>query len=321
MRGVVFHPIIFSFVVVFLSSIATPQITETLAELGTLHPSNPPPDCSSFSVRSTGLIQFGDTRTIYSTLFQQGCHFLSRTSCCPQNYGLRGFYSPASGCPPGYTQHSTLTFSGRRYIGLTYELSEKRGAVCCPSVVDPVTKYDYTPGLGFLCDASVIKRITGQETFESWYQASAVVVVTEAGSPESTPAETSSIAPPSSTSAVVRTGGSGEVPSETGSSPETKSTPLEPTSSGSLKSSGPGVGDDSQPPDGSVRKKGLSTGAIAGIAVGVTIPVLSAIIYAVYMFGRRRGRATVPEVVDTYKYGGEAQDGGMGGIQSDSKIG
>ncbi|KAF3289291.1 hypothetical protein TWF970_003071 [Orbilia oligospora] len=340
MRSVVADTMVslFSVILAFSLSLVAGQWTETLAELGTLYPFTPPPDCSLFSARTSGFLQFGDTRTriLYSTSFQQGC-YSSRTSCCPRNFG-RGFYSPASGCPPGYTKHETITFSGRRYIGFTYELSEKRGDVCCPSVVDPVTEYEYTPVFGS-CDGSFIRLVTGSETFESYYGASAIVVVTEAGLPGTTPAETSTTTSTSSSSATVRSGSDREIPSETGSkissTSETSTAPRtesELSTSTGLKtsstSSNPvpskplpsgGTEGDSKTPNNS-NKKGLSTGAKAGIAVGVTVPVLIGLIYAVYLFSRRRGKAPVPAAVGTSKYGGEAQDVGFGGIHTDNKI-
>ncbi|KAK6347932.1 hypothetical protein TWF718_005752 [Orbilia javanica] len=315
MFGVVSPIPIFSAILVFIISLATSQQTDTLNELGTLYPSTPPPDCSSFSARSSGLIQFGDTRTIRSTDFNQGCHQLSRTSCCPRNFGFRGFYSPASGCPPGYTSHATLTFSARRYIGLTYELSEKRGDICCPSVVDPVTRYEYTPGL-YYCNAAPIRVASGPETFESYYGASAIVVVTEAGRPEATPAQTSRATSETPSSATVRGGSDREIPSQTDSASGTGPTSQGPAPSGPLRSGD--IGNDSQLM-GDGNKKGLSTGAKIGIAVGVAVPVLILAICAVYMLGRRSGKASAPQIVDTPGYGGEEKGAYVGGIQSDIK--
>ncbi|KAF3112719.1 hypothetical protein TWF102_004116 [Orbilia oligospora] len=206
------------------------------------------------------------------------------------------------------------------------------------SVVDPVTEYEYTPGFGS-CDASVIRLVTGSETFESYYGASAIVVVTEAGLPETTPAETSTTTSTPSSSATVRSGSNREIPSETGSKisstsetstalrteselststvSKTSSTSSNPVSSGPLRAGG--AESDAKNLNTS-NKKGLSTGAKAGIAVGVTVPVLVGLIYAVYLFSRRRGKAPVPSAVETPKYGGEAQDVGFGGIQTDNKI-
>ncbi|KAF3192515.1 hypothetical protein TWF788_000126 [Orbilia oligospora] len=206
-------------------------------------------------------------------------------------------------------------------------------------VVDPVAEYEYTPGFGS-CDASVIRLVTGSETFESYYGASAIVVVTEAGLPETTPAETSTTASTPSSSATARSGSDREIPSETGSkvssiserstAPRTKSELSTSTGSGgSSPSSNPvpseslrsgGAESDAKTLNNS-NKKGLSTGAKAGIAVGVTVPVLIGLIYAVYLFSQRRGKAPVPAAVETSKYGGEAQDVGFGGIQTDNKIG
>ncbi|KAF3098657.1 hypothetical protein TWF706_006669 [Orbilia oligospora] len=188
------------------------------------------------------------------------------------------------------------------------------------SVVDPVTEYEYTPGFGS-CDASVIRLVTGSETFESYYGASAIVVVTEAGLPETTPAETSTTTSTPSSSATVRSGSNREIPSETGSKisstsetstaprteselststvSKTSSTSSNPVSSGPLRAGG--AESDAKNLNTS-NGKGLSTGAKAGIAVGVTVPVLVGLIYAVYLFSRRRGKAPVPSAVETPKY-------------------
>ncbi|KAK6518302.1 hypothetical protein TWF506_005462 [Arthrobotrys conoides] len=200
------------------------------------------------------------------------------------------------------------------------------------SVVDPITKYDYTPGFGS-CDAPLVELVTGQETFESYYAASAIVVVTEAGLPGTTPAETSTISSTSSSSATARSGGDREIPSETsskislasktGSLPETSSTlatstisETDSTTSDPIPSESSRSGNTEKDAKTvtSTNQKGLSTGAKVGIAVGVTIPALIAVIYAVYLYYRRRGKAPVPTAVDTSKYGGEAQDAGFGGI-------
>ncbi|RVD85402.1 uncharacterized protein DFL_003725 [Arthrobotrys flagrans] len=168
-----------------------------------------------------------------------------------------------------------------------------------------------------------------QETFESYYGASAIVVVTEAGLPEPTPAETSTTTPAGSSSATVRSGSDREIPLETGltsrsasetsSVLETSSASPDPTPSESLRS---GDSDDKSEIMTSGNKKGLSTGAKVGIAVGVTIPAFLGAIYAVYLLSRQRRNGLVPRPpgAETSGYGGEAQDVGFGGIQSDSKI-
>lgn len=90
---------------------------------------------------------------------------------------------------------------------------------------------------------------------------------------------------------------------------------------------------DSQPQEPGAQESnssGLSGGAIAGIAVGVSVPLILAGLYVAYRFGRQANRqpeqhrsqgfeVTAQEYSDTGREGGVSASSEIGGIQSDGK--
>ncbi|KAK6537365.1 hypothetical protein TWF694_011557 [Orbilia ellipsospora] len=112
------------------------------------------------------------------------------------------------------------------------------------------------------------------------------------GTSSSTPATqttsppSSTTTPPSSTNPVDNQSSSSSAGSSSSSSSSSSSpTGTSPTTTGG----GGGDGGDNTPSTG---KKGLSTGAIAGIAVGIGVPVLGGLLFLAYRWGGRR--ATLP---------------------------
>ncbi|KAK6339104.1 hypothetical protein TWF696_009888 [Orbilia brochopaga] len=296
------------------TSSQTRSLSVTLTAAGLLGTFNPPSDCTTFSAYSTQTLVFGDgnTRSFTLTSLRQGCQVGGpHVSCCPPNYELGQYNSPGV-CPGGYTTHGDLEFvaAARRTVGfrITYAaIGTKTGKLCCPSVGEPIT---YTAnGPVPICLATTkgptITQGGSVVNQESDYFASAVIVVPPDSSDSSLPTvtQTESSSPGESSPADAPTIGSQTRPAAGTSASGRGGQPQESSSPGEDGGGGGGGG------------KNLSGGAIAGIAIGVAVPIIAASLYFTYRLGKRSKGQPVPPAPDGAKEPGIAEPSHIGGIQ------
>ncbi|KAF3924188.1 hypothetical protein ABW21_db0201113 [Orbilia brochopaga] len=274
------------------TSSSTRTLSVTLTAGGPLGTFNPPSDCTAFSPYTTATRVFevgaGDdkTRSFTATSFRQGCQIAGpHQTCCPPNYSLAQYNSPGV-CPGGYTTHGDLD------VAETIEYTADGPIPIC---------FATTKGPTITQGASVVNQ-------ESDYFASAIIVIPPdaSDSPLPTVTQTSGTSSPgeSTTGAAdTSTASSQARPTSTPAS-ETSERDQQPQESASP--SGGGGGSNS---------KGLSSGAIAGIAVGVALPLIVAGLYLAYRLGRRSKGQPVPPAADGAKMPGISEQSQIGGIQ------
>ncbi|KAK6517251.1 hypothetical protein TWF281_003914 [Arthrobotrys megalospora] len=301
-------------------------VSVTLTAAGALGTFNPPPGCSTFSAFSTQTLVFGDgnTRSFTITSFRQGCQVGGpHTTCCPPNYQLGQYNSPGV-CPGGYTTLRDIEFvavaMSTNGFRITYPVvGTKTGKLCCPSAAESITYSADGPALICLATSkgSTITEESSVINHESIYFGSAVVVLplgtTDSPLSTVTEEERTDGPTPRQTSPLPTT-------QQTTSESPDQSSPRETTSTSSdPQPQGSGAGDS--------KPTGLSGGAIAGIAVGVSVPLILAGLYAAYRFGRRTDRqsgqhkgqgveVTAQEYSDNGREGGVLASPEVGGIQS-----
>ncbi|KAF3902118.1 hypothetical protein ABW21_db0203670 [Orbilia brochopaga] len=300
------------------------EVVPTLTSLGSLGPFTPPADCFTTSAwRSSKFFddsnQSGVFQTRFFTRWYVGCNVDDETgevnTCCPPRYKTWGFYAPGV-CPQGYSTVPNNVVNP--WVG------DQRGTVCCPVVKDPSTLLltDAAFATGFInpldrdpvsisCYEWASSATSKNIVYQGNFNARAIIVFGEsltsltfkfAQSSGDLPTER----PPTSTSSNTAgsTTDSDTTPSSTAEgSPSPGSTtesgaaetgpggPSTVSSSSSTSSSGASATDSSasqsQAGEGG-RKSGLSGGAIAGIAIGVSVPVIAAAVFFAYRLGRRR---------------------------------
>ncbi|KAK6499488.1 hypothetical protein TWF506_004118 [Arthrobotrys conoides] len=324
-------------------SVDLTEVIPTLTSFGSLPASfTPPPNCFSRSIWSTS--RFYDNANSASTFVSRfftrwyiGCNIDKDTgeynTCCPPRYNTWGFYAPGA-CPRGYT--SLLNNAANPWVG------DQRGTVCCPDIKSPAGKT--LGGAGFV--TSFINPLardpisiscfewdddssTSGTVFQANYNARAIIVfgeevtagtfqflgLSEGGttsrattSASSSSVQTSSSDPEStpSTSEDINTttpspgSTTPPIPSQTQSSSST-TTSETPTSTSPLNDNDGGGGG----------KKQLSGGAIAGIVIGVAIPIVAVVAFIAYRMGRNR--QDVPSI--PIHNDPENKDMGFGGVQ------
>ncbi|EGX44681.1 hypothetical protein AOL_s00188g19 [Orbilia oligospora ATCC 24927] len=304
------------------------RISVTLTAAGALGTFNPPSDCSKFSAYSTQTLVFGDgnTRSFTITSFRQGCQYGGpHTTCCPPDYELGQYNSPGV-CPGGYTTLGDIEFVAVRRstegFWITYPaIGTTTGKLCCPSAASSI-KYKADGPVPLCLATSKGPTITEEKSVinhESVYFGSAVIVI-----------------PPGATDPPLSTIGGGEgteSPTPRQASPPTiEHSSFEPPSqSGTMAA--PSTSSGLQPQEqGSQESQpsGLSGGAIAGIAVGVSVPLILVGLYLAYRFGRRMNRppkqhkgqgveVTAQEYSDNGREGGVLFSPEIGGIRSNGE--
>ncbi|KAK6352010.1 hypothetical protein TWF718_005159 [Orbilia javanica] len=326
------------------------EVVPTLTTFGSLAPFTPPADCFSRSVWSTSRFydtgnSAGTLASRFFTRWYIGCNIDKNTgeynSCCPPEYQTWGFYAPGV-CPAGYT--TLLTNAINPWIG------DQRGTVCCPDfklpsgktlggaafatssniIFNPLAPRDPVSISCFQWDDDTS---TSGTIFQANYNARAIIVfgeeITGLGTfqflpitDEGTTSESRRSTPAVSTSSPRTT--SSESESSSSTSEDTVTTTPSP---GPITSPGPRQTDSSSSPSSSSEsptdtsqsnlnsegggKRQLSGGAIAGIAIGVAIPVIAGIAFLAYKMGR--GRQDVP-IVPIYN-DPENKEAGYGGTQ------
>ncbi|KAF3932447.1 hypothetical protein ABW19_dt0201747 [Dactylella cylindrospora] len=320
------------------------DVVPTLTHLGSLAPFTPPADCFSASVWTTN--RFYDDRST-SGVFQSrfftrwyfGCNIDGDTgeynTCCPPNFNTWGFYAPGA-CPQGYS--TMLSGAINPWVG------DVRGTVCCPSIKSPsgktlggngfATSYinplDRDP-ISISCFEWEDDTTTSDTVYMANLNARALIVfgeeltgVTFAELTQDTSSRraTSSTPRSSSTSSSESESESETSTSESESSPSPGSTSSpgasETDSESRVKSSSSSSGSPSETSqligeNQSGGKSGLSGGAIAGIAIGVSLPVIGIAVFVAYRLGSRKHRAEMP-TVPIYNDPTDKTDG-FGGIE------
>ncbi|KAF3175542.1 hypothetical protein TWF225_002770 [Orbilia oligospora] len=325
-------------------SVDLTEVVPTLTSFGSLPAFTPPANCFSRSIWSTS--RFYDNVNSASTFVTRfftrwyiGCNTDKvnggYNTCCPPKYNTWGFYAPGA-CPGGYT--SLLNVAANPWIG------DQRGTVCCPDIKSPAGTT--LGGAGFA--TSFINPLardpisiscfewdddvsTSGTVFQANYNARAIIVfgeevtgtfqflgltddsgtATRATSPASSssvqntpdPESTSSTSENISTSTNTPSPGSTTppIPSQTESSIST-------TSLGKPTSTSQSNDNDN---NGGSGKKQLSGGAIAGIVIGVAIPVIAIIAFIAYRMGRNK--QDVPSI--PIHNDPENKEMGFGGVQ------
>ncbi|KAK6503351.1 hypothetical protein TWF481_008374 [Arthrobotrys musiformis] len=161
----------------------------SLSPLGTLYYTQPYESfCTGFfpsdgntGTRLGGGVGLDETTTVFSTTFFQGCNDSWKSYCCPASFDFStpGYYSPASGCPSGYTFHGATSFTKLGSDEAT------QADICCPSVAGPVTSYSYDSDRG-ICTGPYFESKVGTNSFESYYTAYAIVVVPDGATNDTT---------------------------------------------------------------------------------------------------------------------------------------
>ncbi|KAK6510274.1 hypothetical protein TWF481_004991 [Arthrobotrys musiformis] len=302
-------------------SVDLTEVVPTLTTFGSLAPFTPPADCFSRSIWSTS--RFYDNVNAASTYVSRfftrwyiGCNIDRDTgeynTCCPPGYNTWGFYAPGD-CPQGYS--TLLNNAANPWIG------DQRGTVCCPSIKSPSGKT--LGGAGFVtsflnplardpisisCFEWDDDTSTSGTVFQANYNARAIIVfgeditslgtfqflsltngesTTRATTPASSrPAESTSEPELSSSTSSENTITTSPSPGSTTSAGASQTG----TSSSSSSATSETSTATSQPNDNGVGsgKKQLSGGAIAGIAIGVAVPVIALIAFIAYKLGRTR---------------------------------
>ncbi|KAK6347499.1 hypothetical protein TWF718_005340 [Orbilia javanica] len=285
----------------FTSYETTPLATYSFG--GSLTSFYPPAACTKgdfWSVETEPLSISGtQTRQYIWSYFSAGCHSDSPRSCCPTDWRDTVYYTSTGGlCPPGYSRMPY--FTGDSYITDTFYyypvISLSSGSSiaipCCPTVtythiIAPstgllrprvmLTSTITTSGSSYvkiLCDylqSDNLETFTRSSTSVSifyLYVANPIYIFDDDAIPAAV--------------------GPGETTTTPVSSPNT----LPPTP-GTSATSGTSASDTSTPiNDGDEKKSSLSTGAIAGIAVGVGVPLIAIAIYLTYRFTRKGSGAS-----------------------------
>ncbi|KAK6361753.1 hypothetical protein TWF730_005468 [Orbilia blumenaviensis] len=175
----------------------------------------------------------------------QGCDVSTRRSCCPSGYSENGYYS-ATECPAGYTPRPTSDTLRGTPVAFTISVDRTTDrAAYCCPTLNSGSGWQEY-GF-FMSDALMCDWISVDEQASStlFNRAAASAVVV-----------VSTIDPPASTT------DSGSSTRNTETAAETGGSVVADTGSG-----------------------GMSSGAIAGIAVGVGLPVLAVIGFLIYKFG------------------------------------
>ncbi|KAK6360041.1 hypothetical protein TWF696_001160 [Orbilia brochopaga] len=303
------------------------EIVPTLTSLGSLVPFTPPADCFTTSLwRSSKFFddsnQSGVFQTRFFTRWYVGCNVDldsgEPNTCCPPRYNTWGFYAPGA-CPQGY---STVPNNAvNPWVG------DQRGTVCCPIVRDPstilltaaafatayVNPLDRDP-ISISCFEWASSSTSKSIVYQGNFNARAIVVFgsqltsvtfrfaqavdglstqqpptspVSSGAAESTvdsdPKSSSTTAeenpsPGSTTSSGAIETGPGDYKTASSSTPTSldDASATDSSASASQNQSGEGGG-----------RTGLSGGAIAGIAIGVSIPVIAVAAFVAYRLGRR----------------------------------
>ncbi|KAK6519370.1 hypothetical protein TWF281_003204 [Arthrobotrys megalospora] len=272
-----------------IKSYATLDATYQLAR--TLSSFIPPDDCTAFLENgATTFSSLGIVRSHYSV----GCVDWSPSSCCPPNWSDVAYYTGGQGsCPPGYqklmqtTQGLTLTVGRTTYRDDGLLISGSATArPCCPSLT-----YTNSRGRTYSVpyDAAmepllVTKDGVEQTRIECSYDSIPFREVTTESGTEYTVYHVyrgfplyifdDATVTPQPTSATQMT--STEASSSTAHPEQTISSQVTPTDKPATANR-----------DGSEKPSGLSTAAIVGIAVGVGVPVVFAIIFVTWCLTRR----------------------------------
>ncbi|KAK6535115.1 hypothetical protein TWF694_001600 [Orbilia ellipsospora] len=299
------------------------SISVTLTAAGPLNTFIPPADCSKFSAYSTETLVFGEnTRSFTITSFRQGCQYGGpRTTCCPPNYELGQYNSPGV-CPNGYTTLDNIEFVAvtrqTEGIWITYPaVGTLTGKLCCPSATETI-KYTADGPVPLCLASSVGPTITQRGSVvnqQSLYFASAVVVV-----------------PP----------GSHDPPLVTVSESDTSQAPTQQSqlakisseSNQQLNESTASGAQSTQSQEATTKgesKSGLSGGAIAGIVIGIAIPIILVGLFSAYRLGKRTrersgnnnqsGRQIRNGALDNGREPGVSAVVHIGGIQDMAKAG
>ncbi|EPS36682.1 hypothetical protein H072_9763 [Dactylellina haptotyla CBS 200.50] len=320
------------------------EIIPTLTSFGSLAPFTPPSDCFTGSVWTTirdlnGAPQSSTPLTRYFTRWYVGCNIDEDTgeynTCCPPNYNTWGFYVPGD-CPGGYT--SLLTAAANPWVGT------QRGTVCCPSIISPSGKTWEFAGFATSyinpIDRSPISIscfrwddfVTSSGTvFEANWNARAIIVFGTqltsvtfdfaqfTGAPSTAPPESS---PTSTPETSVESTSEQSSHSSTSNNRNTSPSPGSTTSSGARQTESgsttsstttSGNPDKTAEPNASGGKKSLGGGAIAGIVIGVSIPIIGIAIFIAYKIGRRKQEIPTVPIYNDPK---AAENGETGGIWS-----
>ncbi|KAJ6260810.1 hypothetical protein Dda_5040 [Drechslerella dactyloides] len=292
------------------------EITPIITSLGSLAPFTPPADCFTTSLwRSSRFYddsnQSGLSQTRFFSRWYVGCNVDDDTgeinTCCPPRYRTWGFYAPGV-CPQGYS--TVPTNNVNPWVG------DQRGTVCCPIVKDPSTirllTADFVTSfinplnrdpISISCFEWASSSTSRGIVFQGNYNARAIIVFgsqltsvtfqfaeADGSLPTPTPATSSTSSSSAGNTSSEPLPTSGEPPSpgsSTSGATETGS------SLGSSSAGSPSTTDSSssasqnQGSEGS-RRTGLSGGAIAGIAIGVAVPVIAIAAYIAYRLGRRK---------------------------------
>ncbi|KAK6498164.1 hypothetical protein TWF506_004403 [Arthrobotrys conoides] len=276
----------------------TPLATYSFA--GTLTNFNPPADCTAgdlYTVDTEPLSTTdGRTRQYIWSYFSAGCRSDGPRSCCPSSWRDTAYYTSTGGsCPPGYSRMPEVN-ANFATIGSVYYypvISLRSGSnvafPCCPTVTYTHTRASTTGIL--LPRVMLTTTLTTSSTSQyikilcNYLQSDNLETYVESSTSYSIFSRFLADALYIFDDDATQTSVAGTTTTTTSSSSSSSSsTPASPGTSAvsSTVPSNTAVPDAEQ----GGKKSGLSTGAIAGIAVGVGLPIILIAIYLTYRLTR-----------------------------------
>ncbi|KAF3146224.1 hypothetical protein TWF594_003544 [Orbilia oligospora] len=279
----------------------------TYSFVGSLTNFNPPADCTSgdlWTVNTEPLtITDGSTKQYIGSYFSAGCYSGGPSSCCPSSWRDTAYYTSTGGsCPPGYSRMPSVTepiyTSGSIYYYPVISLQSGSSLAfpCCPTVSYTHTMAERITGVllprAMLTSTLTISSTRGYiQILCNYLQDDNLEVYTESSTHYSIYYRYLANPIYIFDSDATQTSASTTIQTSTTSGSQPSSTPASPGTSVASSAGGPSNTAPPPPPDAeqsSEKKSGLSTGAIAGIAVGVGVPIILVAIYLTYRLTRRK---------------------------------